>query len=322
MLVSFNKRSPDPRFGKNPLKVAKTGARRKGGRYMDTSQEQGKEKRVLSVMSGYQAFATIEAFEIAGGTEELFRLVRGNNDVAKAMVEAGNKFLRNKFADEEVKSTYAYPDTYAVKPIAEQVAVLSKLFGLNGKKALAYAKNLPELPEGADGYFAIPRWQAVAKTYCKAVEKALELIGKSRTLKNWREGQLGEKYLRQSERTEQMFAKFCEQQEGDIIIVPAQFGLLHRGRSVRRAREVFANNEFGLGSFAIGCMLLTHPEREQVWEQLHVDCGGDEFAPDGDGGFVHAPIFSWHGGKLHFNAYWTNDTSKQFGSASGFLRQS
>jgi len=288
---------------------------------MDTSQEQGKEKRVLSVMSGYQAFATIEAFEIAGGTEELFRLVRGNNDVAKAMVEAGNKFLRNKYADEEVKSTYTYPDNYAVKPIAEQVAVLSKLFGLDGKKALAYAKNLPELPEGADGYFAIPKWQAVAETYGKAVEKVLALIGKSRKLTNWREGKLGEKYLRQSERTEQMFAKFCEQQEGDIIIIPAQFGLLHRGRSVRRAREVFADNEFGLGSFAIGCMLLTHPEREQVWEQLHIDCGGDEFAPDGDGEFVNAPSFRWVDGLLHFSTRWTSPTYKQFGSASGFLRQ-
>jgi len=288
---------------------------------MDTSQEQGKEKRVLSLMSGYQAFATIEALEVAGGNEELFRIVRGNQAVAKAMVEAGNKFLRNKFADEEVKSTYAYPDTYAVKPIAEQIAVLSRLFGLNGKKALAYAKNLPELPEGADGYFAIPRWQAVAKTYGKAVEKALDLIGKSRTLKNWREGQLGEKYLRQSERTEQMFAKFCEQQEGDIIIVPAQFGLLHRGRSVRRAREVFTDNEFGLGSFAIGCMLFTHPEREQVWEQLHVDCGGDEFAPGGDGEFVSAPSFFWGDGELRFSTSWTHNTSKRFGSASGFLRR-
>jgi len=264
----------------------------------------------------------LKALEDAGATLELLKLARSNGGVAKAMVEAGNKFLRNKFADEEVKSTYTYPDNYAVKPIAEQIAVLSKLFGLNGKKALAYAKSLPELPEGADGYFAIPRWQAVAKTYGKAVEKVLALIGKSRTLKNWREGQLGEKYLRQSERTEQMFAKFCEQQEGDIIILPAQFGLLHRGCSVRRAREVFADNEFGLGSFAIGCMLLTHPEREQVREQLHIDCGGDEFAPDGDGEFARAPDFDWRDGRLLFNTYWAYNTNKQFGSASGFLRQS
>jgi len=265
--------------------------------------------------------ATLKALEDAGGTAELLKLIRSNQDAAKAVVEAGNAFLRNRYANEEVSSNYAYPSGYAVKPIAEQIAVLSKIFSLDGKKAMAYAKSLPELPEGAEGYFAIPKWQAVTKDYGKAMEKVLALIGKSRTLKNWREGQLGEKYLCQSERTEQMFAKFCEKQNGDIIIIPAQFGLLHRGRSVRRAREVFAGNEFGLGSFAIGCMLLTHPEREQVWEQLHIDCSGDEYAPVGDGKFVFAPIFYWYDGKLHFSTYWANIAGGQYGSASGFVPQ-
>ena len=265
--------------------------------------------------------AFLKALEDAGATLELLKLVRSNSDVAKAMVKVGKASLRNRFADEEVKSTYTYPDNYSVKSIAEQIVALNGFFNLGGAKALTYADNLPGLPEGAEGHFVIPRWQAVAKTYGKAVEKVLALIGKSRTLKNWREGQLGEKYLRQSERTEQMFAKFCEQQEGDIIIIPAQFGLLHRGRSVRRAREVFADNEFGLGSFAIGCMLLTHPEREQVWEQLHIDCAGDEFAPDGDGQFVNAPNFGWNDGRLRFSTGWADDANGQFGSASGFVPQ-
>jgi hypothetical protein len=153
------------------------------------------------------------------------------------------------------------------------------------------------------------------------MEKVLSLIGKSRTLKNWREGQLGDKYLRQSEINEKMFAKFCEQQKGDIIIIPAQFGLTHRGRSVRRAREMFADNEFGLGAFAIGCMLLTHPKREQVWEQLHIDCAGDEYAPDGGGEFVGAPVFIWNDGGLHFGAGWTGGAGERYGSASGFVPQ-
>lgn len=288
---------------------------------MTTSQDQEKEKRVLSIMTGYQAFATIEALELAGATEELFRLVRGDKSVAEAMVVAGSIFLINRYADEEVASSYTYPNGYTVKPLTEQVVVLTKLFGLDSAKALAYAEKLPKLPDGAEGWFAIPKWQAVADSYGKAVERMLALIGKSRKLKNWREGQLGEKYLRQSERTEQMFAKFCEQQEGDIIIIPAQFGLRHRGRSVRRARIVFSGNEFGLGAFANGCMLLTHPEREQEWEQLHIDCAGDEYAPDGGGEFVHAPIFHWDEGKLHFSTYWTDDADRRYGSASGFIPQ-
>lgn len=265
--------------------------------------------------------ATLKALEDAGGSAELLKLIRSNQDVARAVVEAGNAFLRNRYADEEVASSYTYPSNYAVKPLAEQIAVLCKLFCLDGAKTLAYAEKLPKLPEGAEGWFAVPKWQAVDDTYGKAVVIVLAHIGNKRKFKNWRERKLGREYLRQSERTEQMFAKFCEQQEGDIIIIPDQFGLRHRGRSVRRARVVFAGNEFGLGAFANGCMLLIHPEREQVWEQLHIDCAGDEYAPDGDGKFVCAPVFYWDDDKLHFDTHWTNNAYKQYGSASGFVPQ-
>ncbi|MDZ7586818.1 MAG: hypothetical protein U0946_03610, partial [Patescibacteria group bacterium] len=200
--------------------------------------------------------------------------------------KTGSAFLCNCYADEEVESNYLYPNNYSVKHLAEQIAVLAKIFNLDGTTALAYADNMPELPAGAEGWFAIPKYQTVAKTYGEAVEKTLSLISKSRELKNWREGKLGKKYLRQSKRTEQMFTKFCEQQENNIIIIPAQFGLRHRGRSVRRTRIVFAKNEFGLGAFTSVCMLLTHPEREQGCEYLHIDCAGDEYAHFGDGDFV------------------------------------
>ncbi|MBU0624750.1 hypothetical protein KKF05_00220 [Patescibacteria group bacterium] len=107
----------------------------------------------------------------------------------------------------------------------------------------------------------------------------------------------------------------------DILVVPAQFGLRHRGRSVRRAREVFMANEFGLGAFAIGIMLLTHPEREVQWEQLHVDCAGDEFAPEAGGGFSGAPLFRFSGGGVGFSARWFDDAYEFCGSASAFLSQ-
>ena len=118
-----------------------------------------------------------------------------------------------------------------------------------------------------------------------------------------------------------MMAKLVEGQEGDILVIPAQFGFRHRGKSVRRARETFYDNEFGLSSFTVGTMLLTHPEREVEWEQLHIDCSGDEYSPDADGQFVDAPIFYWVVGELHFSNRWTDDADEQFGSASGFLPQ-
>ncbi|NTU66522.1 MAG: hypothetical protein HGB08_01205 [Candidatus Moranbacteria bacterium] len=251
---------------------------------------------------------------------EHLKLIRSDGSVAKGIVKFLCKVSKSIYADEEVASGYTYPNGYALKSLADQIAMLSNLFNLDGAKALAYAENLPKLPEGAEGWIAAPKWQAIADTYGKAVEKVLALLGESRKFKNWREGQLDEKYLRQTERTVQMLAKFEQQQEGDIIIIPAQFGLRYRGRSVRRARVVFVGNEFGFGSFINGCMLLTHPEREQTWEQLNIDCAGDEYAPDGNGEFVFAPVFYWNGG-LHFSAGWSSNTGKRFGSASGFLPQ-
>ena len=233
--------------------------------------------------------------------------------------------VTDQYANEQVATSYNYPANYRPKPIAEQIAMVAKLYGLDGTAAYAYAKNLEaikaELPEGAEGWFAIPRFEAVANTYGEAVEEMLGLIGKSRKFQNWREGKLHERYLRQSEKTKQMFAQIALKQTGDIYIVPAQFGFLHRGQSVRRVRETFAQHEFGLGAFAVGTLLLTHHEREVQWEQLHIDCSGDEYAPGADGQFVNAPIFCWDDGKLHFLNYWTDNASERYGSASGFLPQ-
>ena len=247
--------------------------------------------------------------------------MRGNElaaGIAKLIAELS---VSDQYADEEVETSYNYPPQYRVKPLAEQIETLAKLFNLDGTKAYAYASNLPVLPEGAEGWFAVPRFEAVGNTYGDAVEKVIGLIAKSRKLKNWLEGQLHERYLRQSARTQWMMAKLVEGQEGDILVIPAQFGFRHRGKSVRRARETFYDNEFGLSSFTAGTMLLTHPEREVEWEQLHIDCSGDEYSPDADGQYVFAPLFHWSDGELRFDSGWASIAGKRFGSASGFLLQ-
>src|SRR3989344_911221 len=191
-------------------------------------------------------------------------------EVTSAPLERPSPF----FANEEVKSNYGYPQGYAVKPVCEQLVELSKHFnGLNTSLVLACSKELPALPAGAEGWFAVPRWEKVASSYNEAVEKVLDLIGKTRTFHNYRKGALGPKYLRLSERTAVALQMIGEKQKGDFLLIPAQFGLTHRGRSVRRVRERIGNsNEFGLGSFITGCMILSHPERLVQWEALHIHC--------------------------------------------------
>ena len=256
-----------------------------------------------------------------------------DKDSIQKLIESGDEFqihiitgikelsVSNQFADEEVQSSYAYPKGYKVKGITEQTNILRQLFpgiGFADEKIAGQT-----LPPNAEGWFAIPKWQTLAPTYGEAVEKVLAMIASKRKFYNYRDGQLGAEYLRQHAKTVKMFQKLGdEQKDFDILVVPAQFGLRHKGRSVRRAREVFTVNEFGLGAFAIGIMILTHPEREVQWEQLHVDCAGDEFTPGGDGDFVDAPyFFYWCDGGLDFYTGWAYVVDGQFGSASGFLPQ-
>ena len=226
------------------------------------------------------------------------------------------------FANEEVRSNYGYPQGYAVKPVCEQLVELSKHFnGLNTNDVLACSKELPALPAGAEGWFAVPRWEKVAKSYNEAVEKVLDLLGSTRTFHNYRKGELGPKYLRLSERTAVALKMLGERQKGDFLLIPAQFGLTHRGRSVRRVRVVYAPSEFGLGSFIVGCMILSHPERLVQWEQLHIDCPGDEYSPGADGQFSNAPIFYFLDGRVRFDAFRVGNADGYYGSASGFVSQ-
>lgn len=294
---------------------------REGANAMNALTQQATTEGQFEQTTRVVVDAVRKALKPLGNEAAQYVHMRGNElaaGIAKLIAELS---VSDQYADEEVETSYNYPPQYRVKPLAEQIETLAKLFNLDGTKAYAYASNLPVLPEGAEGWFAVPRFEAVGNTYGDAVEKVIGLIAKSRKLKNWREGQLHERYLRQSARTQWMMAKLVEGQEGDILVIPAQFGFRHRGKSVRRARETFYDNEFGLSSFTAGTMLLTHPEREVEWEQLHIDCSGDEYSPDADGQYVFAPLFHWSDGELRFDSGWASIAGKRFGSASGFLLQ-
>jgi hypothetical protein len=94
----------------------------------------------------------------------------------------------------------------------------------------------------------------------------------------------------------------------------------HRGRSVRRAREVFVQNEFGLTSLAVGSIVLVHPERLVRREELDMHCSGDEFDdPDEDKGFSLAPVFYFGGDQAKFGALWFDIAHTHYGSVSGFV---
>ncbi len=258
--------------------------------------------------------------EVRMTSEEAQRVLAQGDEFQKAINDSVVRLGRGKYPDEEVESDYVYPPGYGPKDITDQTNILRELFPGVGyaKEALAKAP----LPKGAEAFFAIPQWQKMAETYEKAVEKVLEALASQRAFYNYRKGQLGPEYLKRSERTERMLQTLAQQQgTWDILVVPAQFGLRHRGKSVRRAREMFTAQEFGLGAFEVGIMLLTHTERLSAYKDLWIDCSGDEYSPDADGHFGHAPYFRFSDGGVGFDAYWSVHAYARCSSVSAFLPQ-
>ena len=270
-------------------------------------------------------------------------------DGAQRLIENGGEFqaelknlverfsITNQYADEEVGSSYGYLSGYkpvdrnssfeeVLQDLNRQAEAISKLFGIKQSFDVEWARKAwVNLPEGAEKLFLIPRWDKVAPTYGEAVQQVLNLIKQTRNgaLYNYREGELGPNQLRQSAKAKSVFQKLGdEQKDQDILVVPAQFGIRHRGRSVRRAREVMNANECGLGAFAIGIMLLTH-QRLQHYDDLWIDCAGDEFAPIAGGGFSRSPFFkfSFRGGKVEFGTHGVGVAHGSYGSASVCLPQ-
>lgn len=259
--------------------------------------------------------------EVGLGKDNIQKLIeRGDEFQSHVIAGIRELSLSNQFADEEVKSSYGYLSGYKrPKGITVQTNRLRELFS-----GIGYAdEKLAEqsLPANAEGWFAIPKWKKLAPTYGKAIEKVLDMINKTRNGKfyNYREGQLGPEYLRQHAKTTKMFQMISDHQKNhDILVIPAQFGFRHRGRSVRRVREVMSSSEFGLGAFAVGIMLLTHPERLQDYDDLWIDCAGDEFSSEADGQFDSSPDFSFHGGFVRFDSYRIHHAYACYGSASAF----
>jgi hypothetical protein len=258
--------------------------------------------------------------------------VKGNPDfvarIHAATVLAFAELSRNdKFKAEEVKSSYDYLSGYKPKQLADQVAHLK---GLYTELKDAEVTDPGELPKGAEGRFALPNiWKdglLLTGNYNDNVVDVLGRISRDRNGKfyNYRDDQLGPDRLRQSAATEAAMRKLSEEQgHPDILVIAAQFGKEHRGRSVPRALEVMIDQrQYGLGTFAIGVMLLTHPERLQHYDDLWIDCAGDEFDdPVSDVRFGHAPFFGVYDGEVWFGARLVGDAHGHFGSVSGFLPQ-
>lgn len=204
---------------------------------------------------------------------------------------------------------YTYPKNYKNKPVTEQLKTLKTLFSevKNAKGEIDLATELE-----AGGQFIIPNPKLFG-TYNEAVKKVLEALKSSRACYDWKEGKWGIEYLKQLPVKEQFWSK-----QEDMIVIGAQFGQQHAGHSVDKVRDNLKSNELPFGIYEVGIMLLTHPERLQSYNDLWIDCPGDEYSFSGDGVFSRAPFFGFYGDGLEFGTYGVSYAYGCYGSASGF----
>lgn len=224
---------------------------------------------------------------------------------------------------EGVNPSPEYFSGYVPRNIESQIARLREFFPQLEKVDISIALN-QVLPPGAEGWFAIPRWKKIARTYNEALEEMLKILDLNRGKKffNWREGYIGPTYLRERERAQAGFQKLADQQAGkDIIIVPAQFGLRHTQYSPCKTFNLLNEDaEFGLNSFAISCMILTHPERLKHVNDLWIHCIGDECRDDESSkAFSKTPSFRFTNDMLKFGAGFCENIDPNSGSPTGFL---
>lgn len=226
-------------------------------------------------------------------------------------------------------SGYHYPRAYTgPEPILRQVILMSELFNLPSAPALKWVRDeLPKhkLPEGAEGWFAIPRIGSIyvppfyePKKGYYAHDLAVQELCKMRAVNidNWEPLAQGIKTV---PRTLAFLNLFLGQQDSDILVIPAQFGRRHRLTSAIKAQEKFAQNEFALDLFSVLCILLAHPGRMAKTENLlQILCAGNIW-PDEGNWYVPGVLCSRFDGKLSFFDTLSAMHVKSAGVPTGFI---
>jgi hypothetical protein len=221
--------------------------------------------------------------------------------------------VSSEFAGEEEPSTCVYPPEYkGPKPIRKQIRAIAAIFNLDPVPAYKFCENLPKLelfvPSVAlpwVGWFAFPFLRALtpklfpevakqSKRHCRAIGLVHKDLSSLRKFHNYYAKEMDGRHLRVRPRTAEALRLIYQMQgNSDILVVAAQLGMCHRGRSARRAEAVMRTNEFGLDGLAIGSILLTHPERAQHQTELDMCCTGEEFSVDANDNRNFVPFYAF-----------------------------
>jgi len=236
-------------------------------------------------------------------------------------------------AQSQKESEYGYPEGWHLKPLDVQAAILKEYFpGLDTSHVHELAGRYMrdgrlDLPEGMDGLAVIPKLSPIAyhleaprcfgeewPVYNRAMRRLLEVMGKA--IPNFRDlshGQVSKRQLRRDEKTVKSYEAMSDL-PGEVMVLAVQTGLRYRGKSPEYVWDLLEEGEFGLDAFAVGCIILTHPERLVSRDDLAIDCPGSVLYPEGR--MCGVPCWSFHDGEVRFNLHHLDHASAYYGSAS------
>lgn len=179
---------------------------------------------------------------------------------------------------------YGYPENYVLRAVEDQIATLLFFFPQLRSSQLRPVRDLPDCPLGAEGWFAIVRWQALAKTRVEATKLLFKALNKNQP---WRCEQDLDYLLERMECefwTAQALDDLHEEQASDILLVPAQFGLAKQCSTAKLREDLSEQAEqFALGLPEVLSMILANPGRldaglaETKKRSLGLSVAGDYF---------------------------------------------
>jgi len=209
-----------------------------------------------------------------------------------------------------MKKELNYPRCYHPKDLWKQIEIINEFVSIEVNEDFIEMIMEASIPNGAEALFVIPKMK---ESYARETMQVLSFLEDQRRFYSHIE--VKQKKIRREEKTTRgiNILSMAQKDAGDIIIIPAQFGINHLSKAVNLVRKEMAPNEFGLGVYEIGWMLLTHRERENSINGVHVDCPGDTYAS------IYNPYFDYGQKWMEIAMKESQMHIHDIGSATGFL---
>ena len=276
--------------------------------------------RLVSLMQECGVKAAQSITEIGAGGTAIDRIFKNAGDFERKVIKL---IMDHALENMQVECDSGYPSDYRPKGVMEQMKILQRIFpgiGSANKDLLAQIeKGEMQLPWCAEAFFAIPHWSKVARTYQSAVEKIVHLLDD--TYDGMFRNMVGDSTIEETSKKATAMRALERSQNADVLIVPAQFGKNYAGLAAWSSinRMKVSDDEFGLGLYEVGIMILTHTNRF-AGNDLWIDCVGDEVLPtDKESPLVRAPFMAFADGRLQVGLNGLSDTGGNYGAASGCI---